>query len=44
MVTNIVVYQIVASVDQKYIKDLNKDYFGYSNITIKELLDHLQET
>jgi hypothetical protein len=41
-VTNIGVQRIINSVEEQYIKELNKEYFGYANNTIKSLLHHLQ--
>ncbi len=32
---------IIDSIKEQYIKELNKDYFGYANQTIKTLLTHL---
>jgi hypothetical protein len=40
-VTNIGVQCIIDSVQEQYVKDLNEDYFGYANQTIKSLLAHL---
>jgi hypothetical protein len=40
-VTTIRVQRIIDSVEEQYIKELNKDYFGYANQTIKMLLTHL---
>jgi hypothetical protein len=40
-VTTIGVQHIIDSVEEQYIKELNKDYFGYTNQTIKMLLTHL---
>ncbi len=39
-VTTIKVQCIINSVEEQYIKELNKDYFGYPNQTIKLLLLH----
>ncbi len=41
-VTNIVVQQIVNSIEEQYTKELNEEYFGYANNTIKSVLHHLQ--
>jgi hypothetical protein len=41
-VTNIRVQCIINSVEEQYIKELNKEYFGYTNSTIKSVLHHLQ--
>ncbi len=40
-VTTIGVQCIIDSVKEQYIEELNKDYFGYANQTIKMLLAHL---
>jgi hypothetical protein len=40
-VTSIGVQHINDSVEEQYIKELNKDHFGYANQTIKTLLAHL---
>jgi hypothetical protein len=40
-VTTIRVQRIIDSVEEQYVKKLNKDYFGYANQTIKTLLTHL---
>jgi hypothetical protein len=40
-VTTIGVQCIIDSVEEQYVKELNKDYFGYANQTIKMLLTHL---
>jgi hypothetical protein len=40
-VTTIGVQRIIDSVEEQYIKELNKEYFGYANQTIKTLLTHL---
>ncbi len=40
-VTTIGVQRIIDSVKEQYIKELNKDYFGYTNQAIKMLLVHL---
>jgi hypothetical protein len=39
--TNIGVQCIIDSVEEQYVKELNEDYFGYANQTIKSLLKHL---
>ncbi len=41
-VTTIGVQCIINSVKEKYVKELNKNYFGYANQTIKMLLTHLR--
>jgi hypothetical protein len=41
-VTNIGVQCIINSVKEQYIKEPNKEYFGYANNTIKSVLRHLQ--
>jgi hypothetical protein len=41
-VTNISMQCIIDSVEEQYIKELNKEYFGYANNTIKSVLHHLQ--
>jgi hypothetical protein len=41
-VTTIGVQRITDSVEEQYVKKLNKDYFGYANQTIKMLLTHLR--
>jgi hypothetical protein len=38
-VTKIGVQRIIDSVEEQYVKELNKDYFGYANQTIKSLLE-----
>jgi hypothetical protein len=40
-VTSIGVQRIIECVAEQYEEELNKDYFGYANQTIKTLLDHL---
>jgi uncharacterized membrane protein YgcG len=40
-VTTIGVQHIINSVEDQYVEELNKDYFGYANQTIKMLLTHL---
>ncbi len=42
VVTNIGVQRIINSVKEQYIEELNKEYFGYANNTIKNVLHHLQ--
>ena len=42
-VTTIGVQRIIDSVKGQYGKELNKDYFGYANQTIKMLLTHLHK-
>jgi hypothetical protein len=41
-VTTIGVQRFINSVEEQYIKELNEDYFGYANQTIKMLLPHLR--
>ncbi len=41
-VTTIGVQCIIEIVEEQYVKELNKDYFGYANQTIKMLLTHLR--
>ncbi len=40
--TNIGVQRIIDSVEEQYIEELNKEYFGYANNTIKNVLHHLR--
>jgi hypothetical protein len=40
-ITNIGVQRIMDSVEEQYLEELNEDYFGSANQTIKSLLDHL---
>jgi hypothetical protein len=40
-VTTIGVQHIIDSIEEQYVKELNKDYFGYANQTIKMLLTQL---
>ncbi len=40
-VTTIRVQRIINSVEKQHIKELNEDYFGYANQTIKMILTHL---
>ncbi len=42
VVTNIGIKCIIDSVEEQYIKELNEEYFGYANNTIKSVLHHLQ--
>jgi hypothetical protein len=39
--SNIGVQCIINSVEEQYVEELNEDYFGYANQTIKSLLNHL---
>jgi hypothetical protein len=41
-VTTIGVQCIIVSVEEQYVEELNKDYFGYANQIIKMLLTHLR--
>jgi hypothetical protein len=40
-VTTIGVQRIINSVEEQYVEELNKEYFGYANQTIKTIIDHL---
>jgi hypothetical protein len=40
-VTNIGVQYIIDSIEEEYVEELNKDYLGYANQTIKSLLEYL---
>jgi hypothetical protein len=40
-VTNIGVLCTINSVEEQYIKELNEEYFGYTNSAIKSVLHHL---
>jgi hypothetical protein len=42
VVTNIGLQCISDSVEEQYIKELNEEYFGYANNTIKSVLHHLR--
>jgi hypothetical protein len=33
---------IIDSVEEQYVEELNKEYFGYANQTIKTIIDHLR--
>jgi hypothetical protein len=39
--TTIGVQHIIDRVEEQYVEELNEDYFGYANQTIKKLLTHL---
>jgi hypothetical protein len=41
-VTNIGVQRIINCVKEQYITELNEEYFGYTNSTIKSVLHHLR--
>jgi hypothetical protein len=41
-VTSIGIQHIIDCVEEQYVEELNKDYFGYANQMIKTLLDHLR--
>ena len=41
-VTNIGVQRIIDCVKEQYIKELNEEYFGYANSTIKSVLHRLR--
>jgi hypothetical protein len=43
-VTSFEVQRIIDSVEEQYIEELNEEYFGYANSTIKSVLHHLQTT
>jgi hypothetical protein len=40
-VTTIGVQRIINSVEEQYVEELNKEYFGYANQNIKTIIDHL---
>jgi hypothetical protein len=40
-ITTIGVQRIVNSMEEQFFKELNKEYFGYTNQTIKSMLTHL---
>jgi hypothetical protein len=40
-ITNIGVQHIINNIEEQYVKELNEDYSGYANQTIKSLLEHL---
>jgi hypothetical protein len=40
-ITNISVQRIIDCIEEQYVKELNKNYFGYANQMIKSLLVHL---
>jgi hypothetical protein len=40
-ITNIGVQRIIDSIEEQYVEELNEDFFGYANQTIKSLLAHL---
>ncbi len=40
-VTTIGVQRIIDNVKEQYVEELNKEYFGYANQTIKTIIDHL---
>ena len=40
-VTTIGVQRIIDSVEEQFIEELNEEYFGYANNTIKSILHHL---
>jgi hypothetical protein len=42
VVTNIGIQRIINSIEEQYIGELNEEYFGYVNNTIKSVLHHLQ--
>jgi hypothetical protein len=41
-VTTIGVQRIIDSVKEQYVEELNEEYFGYANQTIKTIIDHLR--
>ncbi len=41
VVTNIGIQCIINSIEEQFVKELNKEYFGYTNNTIKSVLHHL---
>jgi hypothetical protein len=41
-VTTIGMQRIIDSVEEQYVEELNKEYFGYANQTIKTIIDHLR--
>jgi uncharacterized membrane protein YgcG len=41
-ITTIGVQCIIGSVEEQYVEELNKEYFGYANQTIKTIIDHLR--
>ncbi len=41
-VTTIGVQCIIDSVEEQYVEELKKEYFGYANQTIKTIIDHLR--
>ena len=41
VVTNIGVQRIVDSIKEQYFEELNKEFFGFANNTIKSFLHHL---
>jgi hypothetical protein len=41
-VTAISVQRIIDSVEEQYVEELNEEYFGYTNQTIKTIIDHLR--
>jgi hypothetical protein len=41
-VINIRVQLIIDCVERQYVKELNEEYFGYTNSTIKSVLHHLR--
>jgi hypothetical protein len=40
-VTTISVQCIIDSIEEQYVEELNKEYFGYANQTIKTIINHL---
>jgi hypothetical protein len=42
VVINIRDQRIIDSVEEQYVKELNEEYFGYANSTIKSVLHHLR--
>jgi hypothetical protein len=41
-VTTIHVQRIIDSIEEQYLEELNKEYFGYANQTIKTIINHLR--
>ena len=41
-VTAIGVQRIIDSIEEQYVEELNEEYFGYANQTIKTIIDHLR--
>jgi hypothetical protein len=41
-VINIGVQRIIDCIEEQYVKEINEEYFGYTNSTIKSMLHHLR--